>query len=111
MNPHPPYVCMACGLRNDEPPWDRVLETKKGALYVVRCNQCLGMSPTEKETGMSMTRKHYTAIAEAVAETVLDPDERAALANRLAEIFKDDNVLFNRILFVNAADAVRVKEE
>ena len=106
------YFCSRCvNYRDDEPLWEYVRTSKTGKPYFAGCPGCLPMKGVEEETGMSMTKKHYTAIAEAVAETVLDPDERTVLANRLAEIFKDDNALFNRILFVNAADAVRVKEE
>jgi nitrate/TMAO reductase-like tetraheme cytochrome c subunit len=108
------YFCSTCvGYRDGEPLWDYVRASKSGKPYFTRCPVCHISKdiPPKEETGMSMSKKHYTAIAEAVAETVLDPDERSALANRLAEIFKDDNALFNPILFRNAADAVLVKEE
>jgi hypothetical protein len=103
------YFCATCvGYRDGEPLGEYARESKTGKIYFSRCPKCL---PPKEETGMSMTKKHYIAIADAVAETVLDPDERAALATRLAAIFKEDNALFNPILFRNAADAVLVKEE
>jgi hypothetical protein len=105
------YFCSNCvAMRDGDPLWGHVRYSKTGKAYSTRCPKCTG-KPSKEETGMSMSKKHYAAIAEAIATTVLDPDERAALADRLADVFKEDNALFNPILFRNAADAVLIKEE
>lgn len=60
---------------------------------------------------MSMTRKHYKEVAAAISETFdraadykYSPEKALGyLADKLADIFQEDNALFDRTTFLDAA--------
>jgi hypothetical protein len=55
---------------------------------------------------MSMSKMHYEQIADVIAQTILDPDERTALAARLGAVFIRDNPRFRLDDFAKRADAL-----
>lgn len=51
---------------------------------------------------MPMTKKHYTAIAAAIATTPMSPATRVTLIGRLQGVFIEDNPRFDRTRFTAA---------
>jgi hypothetical protein len=49
-----------------------------------------------------MSRKHYRAIAEALAAVAMPDASRAELVRVLSDLFKSDNPNFNRQIFATA---------
>ena len=60
-----------------------------------------------------MTKKHYIDIAEVVKDsTIVNGDDMIHTINKtslvigLCKVFKQDNILFNKIKFIDACDVV-----
>ena len=60
-----------------------------------------------------MTKKHFEAIAKAIKEeqtaVAVREDVRRAIANKLADVFKQDNPRFDRDRFMKAAGFERIE--
>jgi hypothetical protein len=51
---------------------------------------------------MSMTRKHFRAIAEAIAESNIDEESRVTVANKIASAIKGVSGNMDRNKFIDA---------
>lgn len=58
-----------------------------------------------------MSRKHFEAIAEAVATSKLDLTDQAHIAMRLADVFERENPRFDRARFLDAAQRDATTDE